>query len=29
MSELVPLLIQIMMDNPAEAWGEVCYPVQP
>lgn len=27
MSALVPLVIEIMMDNPGEDWGEVCYPV--
>lgn len=28
MGELVPRLIEIMMDNPGESWGEPCYPVR-
>lgn len=27
MAEIMPLLLEIMMDNPNEDWGEVCYPV--
>lgn len=27
MGKLVPLLIEIMMDNPATLWGAACYPV--
>ena len=27
MGELVPIVIQIMMDNAFEHWGEACYPV--
>ena len=27
MAKLVPLLIEIMMDNPATLWGAACYPV--
>jgi hypothetical protein len=27
MGKLVPLVIEIMMDNPAALWGDACYPV--
>jgi len=27
MGKLVPLVIEIMMDNPATLWGDACYPV--
>jgi len=27
MDELVPFVIEIMMDNAREHWGEPCYPV--
>lgn len=27
MGELVPIVIEIMMDNALEHWGEACYPV--
>jgi hypothetical protein len=27
MGKLVPLVIEIMMDNPESLWGEACYPV--
>ena len=27
LSQLLPLIVDIMLDNPAEAWGEVYYPV--
>jgi hypothetical protein len=27
MGKLVPLVIEIMMDNPGTLWGEACYPV--
>lgn len=27
MSKLVPLVIELMMDNPDSLWGEACYPV--
>jgi hypothetical protein len=27
MGKLVPLVIEIMMDNPGTLWGDACYPV--
>ena len=27
LGKLVPYIIELMMDNPTGAWGEVCYPV--
>jgi hypothetical protein len=27
MGKLVPLVIEIMMDNPSTLWGDACYPV--
>jgi hypothetical protein len=27
LSKLVPVLINVMMDNPAEIWGSANYPV--
>lgn len=27
LSKLVPLLIEVMMNNPATLWGDACYPV--
>lgn len=27
LGKLVPLVIEIMLDNPATLWGEACYPV--
>ena len=27
MGKLVPIVIEIMMDNPATLWGDACYPV--
>ena len=27
MAKLVPLVIEIMMDNPGTLWGDACYPV--
>jgi len=27
MAQLVPLIIEIMMDHPAALWGQACYPV--
>lgn len=29
LSDVVPVLIEIMMDHPGELWGEPCYPVVP
>ena len=28
LADVVPVLIEIMMDHPAEHWGELCYPVR-
>jgi hypothetical protein len=25
----VPLMVEIMMDNPGTLWGDPCYPVVP
>lgn len=27
LGSLVPILIQLMLDNPNTLWGEACYPV--
>ncbi len=27
MGSLVPIIVEIMMDNPSELWGQPCYPV--
>ena len=27
LGRLIPLIIEIMLDNPEEAWGEIYYPV--
>jgi len=27
LSRLIPLIIEIMLDHPDEAWGEIYYPV--
>jgi hypothetical protein len=26
-AKLVPLVIEVMMDNPQTLWGDACYPV--
>jgi hypothetical protein len=27
LGKLVPLIIELMMDNPATLWGDACFPV--
>jgi len=27
LGQLVPLVIEIMLDNPNTLWGDACYPV--
>ena len=27
LGRLVPLIVEIMLDNPQEAWGDIYYPV--
>ncbi|GMQ54867.1 hypothetical protein YSKK_27300 [Halopseudomonas aestusnigri] len=29
LGQLVPLVIEIMLDNPNTLWGDACYPVIP